>query len=138
MSKPMIQAVDDLAEGVYMASGDDMTAQGDGCYTTTAYIHQWPETGRDDYRIQVDAHHNADHNSKSQQLEISFNQPVTFKSCNASGASLAGGNGTNTLLINLTYWNNHTDNIGFGDFVVESDAGLSITGVVMHDTGKQY
>ena len=131
MSKPMIQAVDDLAEGVYMASGD-----GD-CYTTEAKIHQRPETGRGDYRIQVDAHHNADHNSKSQQLEISFNQPVTYKSCNANGASLASGNGTNTLFINMTYWNNHTDNIGFGDLVVESDAGLSISGVVMHDTGKQ-
>ena len=130
MANKFIFEVDDMAEGVYMASGDS------GCYTTTAYIHQTQETGRHDYRIQVDAHHNADHNSKAQQLEISFNLPVVYKSCNGHGASLAGGDGTNTLLVNFTYWNNRTDNIGFGDFIVTADEGLAITGVTMHDIGK--
>ena len=39
--KPVLLTSDELAEGVYLASGD-----GSGCYTTTAYIHQTPQTGR--------------------------------------------------------------------------------------------
>ncbi len=35
--KPVLFTSDELAEGVYLASGD-----GSGCYTTTAYIHQTP------------------------------------------------------------------------------------------------
>ena len=38
--KPVLFTSDELAEGVYLASGD-----GSGCYTTTAYIHQTPQTG---------------------------------------------------------------------------------------------
>ena len=124
----------ELFEGVYAASGD---AEGGDCYNTTAHIHQSPETGRGDYRIQVDAHHNADHNSNAQVLHISFNQPVVYKSCNGNGAYLQSGDGTNTLLINLSYWNNHSDNIGFGDLVVESDPGLAIANVFVEDIGKQ-
>ena len=66
--KPVLLTSDELAEGVYLASGD-----GNGCYTTTAYIHQTPQTGRGDYRIQVNAVHNADHTKEAQQLNISFN-----------------------------------------------------------------
>lgn len=73
--KPVLFTSDELAEGVYLASGD-----GSGCYTTTAYIHQTPQTGRGDYRIQVNAVHNADHTKEAQQLNISFNQPVTYVS----------------------------------------------------------
>ena len=136
MSKPMIQAVDDLAEGVYMASGNNMTGQGGDCYTTTAYIHQTPETGRGDYRIQVNATHDADHNSNyNQELVISFNQPVVYSSSNGTYES---GNNTNTIHIGYKYWNNHTDNIGLGDVVVTSDPGLSITNVYMIDRAKQY
>ena len=122
----------ELAEGVYAASGDS-------CYATIAKIHQKPETGRGDYRIQVDAHHDTDHNSNCNQcLHITFNQAVVYKSCNGNGATLESGDGTTALTIGLTYWNNHTDNIGFGDLVVESDAGLAITGAWMEDRAKQY
>ena len=63
--KPVLLTSDELAEGVYLASGD-----GSGCYTTTAYIHQTPQTGRGDYRIQVNAVHNADHTKEAQQLNL--------------------------------------------------------------------
>lgn len=43
-SKPIVTIDTGLAEGVYAASG---------CYDASAYIHQTPETGRGDYRIQV-------------------------------------------------------------------------------------
>ena len=129
-TKPLIVAVDDIAEGVYMASG---TIVGSDCYTTTARIHQSPETGRGDYRIQVDADHHADHNSNKQQFVITFNMPVKYVS---SQGSLESGNGTTELHINLTYWNNHNDHIGLGDLVVTADAGLTILNAAMIDTGK--
>lgn len=120
-SKPVILTNKDMAEGVYAASG---------CYTATAYIHQKPETGRGDYRIQVNGKHNADHTKETQWLHISFNQPVTYKS---SQGTLESGDGTNTLTIRYNYHQNPTDNIGLGDLCVQSDAGLAITAVSITD-----
>ena len=122
-SKPVVSVDNGLAEGVYAASGA-------GCYTASAYIHQTPETGRGDYRIQVNGNHNADHTKEAQVLTISFNQNVTYVS---GGTGLISGDGTTTLKVKLSYHQNPTDNIGFGDLVVTSDAGLSITGVSITD-----
>lgn len=124
-SKPVISVDNGLAEGVYAASGSS-----DGCYTASAYIHQTPQTGRGDYRIQVNGKHNADHTKEAQVLTISFNQNVTYVS---GGAGLIGGNGTPTLTVKLAYHQNPSDNIGFGDLVVTSEAGLAITGVSITD-----
>lgn len=41
---PVILRTEELAEGVYLASG---------CYTASAYIHQTPQSGSGEYRIQV-------------------------------------------------------------------------------------
>ena len=122
-SKPVVSIDNGLAEGVYAASGA-------GCYEASAYIHQTPQTGRGDYRIQVNGRHNADHTKESQVLTISFNQNVTYVS---GGAGLISGDGTPTLTIRLSYHQNPTDNIGLGDLVVTSDAGLSIAGVSISD-----
>ena len=122
-SKPVVSVDNGLAEGVYAASGA-------GCYEASAYIHQTPQTGRGDYRIQVNGRHNADHTKESQVLTISFNQNVTYVS---GGAGLISGDGTPTLTIRLSYHQNPTDNIGLGDLVVTSDAGLSIAGVSISD-----
>ena len=121
-SKPMVIVDQGLAEGVYAASGA-------GCYKASADIHQKPDIGRGDYRIQVNGQHNADHTKEAQTLTISFNQPVTYSSSNGT---LAGATGT-TLTINYTYHQNPNDNIGLGDLVVTSDAGLAITGVSITD-----
>lgn len=83
-----------------------------------------------DYRIQVNGKHNADHTKEAQVLTISFNQNVTYVS---GGAGLISGNETTTLKVKLAYHQNPTDNIGFGDLVVTSDAGLAITGVSITD-----
>ena len=79
--KPVLLTSDELAEGVYLASGD-----GSGCYTTTAYIHQTPQTGRGDYRIQVNAVHNADHTKEAQQLNISLISRLRYVSGWQGGA----------------------------------------------------
>ena len=121
-SKPVISIDDGMAEGVYTASGAGST----GCYSATAYIHQTPQTGRGDYRIQVNGQHHADHTKEAQVLTVSFNQNVTYVS---GGAGLISGNGTTTLIIKLGYHQNPNDNIGLGDLVVKSDLGLAITGI---------
>lgn len=122
-AKPVVTVDNGLAEGVYAASGA-------GCYTASAYIHQTPQTGRGDYRIQVNGQHKADHTKEAQVLTISFNQNVTYVS---GGAGLISGNGTATLKVKLGYHQNPTDNIGFGDLVVTADTGLAITGVSITD-----
>ena len=123
-NKPVILTNEDMAEGVYAASGDN------GCYTANAYIHQTPETGRGDYRIQVNGQHHADHTKEQQWLHITFNMPVTYKS---SQGTLESGDGTSTLVITYHYHQNPTDNIGLGDLVVEADAGLAVKSVSITD-----
>lgn len=119
---PVILRTEELAEGVYLASG---------CYTAKAIIHQTPQDGRGTYSIQVNGQHNADHTKEAQTLTISFSLPVTYTS--SSGGSLVSGSGTNTLVINYNYHQNPTDNIGLGDLVVQADAGLAVTGVNITD-----
>lgn len=125
-SKQMVIVDQGLAEGVYADSGA-------GCYKASAYIHQTPDIGRGDYRIKVDGQHHADHTNGAQILTISFNQNVNYVSCNGNGATYVSGNGTSMLTIKLGYTQNMNDNIGFGDLVVTSDAGLAITGVSITD-----
>ena len=122
-SKPVVSIDNGLAEGVYAASGA-------GCYKASAYIHQTPQTGRGDYRIQLNGKHDADHTREAQVLTISFNQNVTYVS---GGAGVIDGNGTPTLRVKLGYHQNPSDNIGLGDLFVTSDAGLAITGVSITD-----
>ena len=121
--KPVVTVDNELAEGVYAASGA-------GCYSASAYIHQTPQTGRGDYRIEVNGKHSADHTKEAQVLTISFNQNVTYVS---GGAGLISGNGTSTLKVKLSYHQNPNDNIGFGDLVVTAGAGLAIAGVSITD-----
>lgn len=133
--KPIVLANEALSEGVYAASG---MASGNDCYTVTAYIHQTPETGRDDYRIQVNAVHTAGdgHHSGKQTLVLYFNQAVTYS---WSNGSLSGGDGTSSISIDYDYHNNGNDNIGLGDVIVESNVGLAITGTELicnHDCGQ--
>lgn len=123
--KPTVINNNNLAEGVYASSG----AVNDTCYTVQARIHQRPETGRDDYRIQVNAQHNANHKCDGQLLTIHFNQPVQYISSNGTLVD----NGGNYVTIEYHYWNNPIDNIGLGDVVVKSTDGLTITWCTMTD-----
>ncbi len=119
--RPVVIVNSDLAEGVYAASG------GSDCYTATAHIHQTPQEGRGDFRIQVNASHAAadSHHSSEQILVISFNQSVVYSE---STGMLVSGDGTSTLQIKFTHHNNDNDNIGLGDVVVQANQGLAVTG----------
>ncbi len=109
--KPVVVGCDDVAEGVYAASG---------CYTVTTNIHQRPEFGRGDYRIQVNAR---------QLLTLGFNQPVEYSGSNGTPVLTSGSE----IKIAFSYWNNPKDNIGMGDVIVTSEAGLSVTYAYMTD-----
>ena len=63
--KPVVIVNSEVSEGVYAASGS-----ADECYTVNAYIHQRPQLGRGDYRIQVNGRHEAadGHHSGQQVL----------------------------------------------------------------------
>lgn len=120
--KPIAVVNSNLAEGVYAASG---------CYTATAYIHQTPDGGgQGTYRIQVNGIHNADHTKEAQTLTITFNQSVKYESSQGTLTSAATGT---TLVINYKYHQNPQDNIGLGDLVVTSGAGLVINDVKISD-----
>ncbi len=135
--KPVVLANDEVSEGVYAASGA-VAGDSSDCYTVTAYIHQTPETGRHDYRIQVDAVHDAadDHHSGEQVLTLYFNQPVVYV---RSNGTLAGGDNTTAISITYNYHNNGYDEIGLGDVFVKADDGLAVTGSVLtcnHNCGQ--
>lgn len=123
--KPIVVETEELAEGIYAASGN-----GGDCYFVTPRITQRPETGRENYCVQVDATHAAAdrHHSTAQKLTLYFNQPVTFDWCSDSNATLAGGDGTANLSISYNYHNNENDHIGLGDVYVKSADGLSVNG----------
>lgn len=132
--RPVIIKNEELAEGVYAASGASVA----DCYSASCSIHQRPENGRGDYRIQMNAVHAAadGHHSGKQTFIISFNQPVEYV---YSNGTLSSGDGTGTLSIDFEYHNNGYDNIGAGDLVVKSEQGLAITGVSVpcnHDCGQ--
>ena len=120
-SKPTIFVNDEDSEGVYAASG---------CYSITVNIHQKPQNGRGDYRIQVNGIHKSNHTRDAQTMTISFNMPVVYKSSNGV---IQGANTGTTLVISYAYHQNPTDNIGLGDLIVEGDQGLQVTSVALTD-----
>jgi len=132
--RPVVLATEETAEGVYAASGDD-------CYTVSAYIHQRPETGRGDYRIQVNGSHAAvdGHHSGEQRLILTFNQPVVYVGSNGSLSSPGEGEESYTIEITYNYHNNAIDEIGLGDVIVTSMPGLADPSAVLtcnYDCGQ--
>ncbi len=123
--KPVVLLNEELAEGVYAGSGD--------CYTYTGYVAQKPAEGMDYYVIHVDGRHEATdgHHSTGRELQIVFNQPVTY--CDSMAATISG-DGTSVLTIqfgvaNGSYHHNASDNAGLSDFKVKSEPGLSVISV---------
>ena len=91
---------------------------GSSCYSCSAKINQRPETGRDDFRIQINAQHHGDHSCDEQILTMVFNYPVNFISC--SNGSINSSNNSTRIQVKLRYHNNPNDNIVMGDFIVKS------------------
>lgn len=123
--KPIVLVNEELAEGVYAASGD--------CYTVSADIVQRPELGKDTYTVQMDGVHGAHdgHHSSERVIKVEFNQVVSHVCSNAACVS---GSGTNTLYLtyvqdNGSYHNNACENLGLGNLEVTAGEGLCINRV---------
>ncbi|MCQ2816270.1 MAG: hypothetical protein MJ252_03285 [archaeon] len=105
-------------------------------------IYFRPEIGRPDYRIRVNAHHEAgvDHYTEGQLLTLTFNHKVHFVS--AWGTTLKSANDQKTIQLGLKYHNNPNDNIGFADLIVKCAdlicLNLEIKEVKMEDVDKRY
>ena len=126
--KPMVIANDELAEGVFAASG---------CYTVTAGKHQENQEGKTDVRFWFSAVHAADHSCSEQYLTVNFTKPVKYVSSNGTLYSPASADTQSyTIVIKFNYWNNPDDNIGAGDFVVFGDSDVEISSISMSDNGK--
>ena len=116
----------------HVSDGDFGVGSGSSCYTCSAKINQRPETGRDDFRIQINAQHHGNHSCDEQLLTVIFNHPVTFISC--SNGSLNSPNNKASIQVKLRYHNNQNDNIGMGDFTVKSTFNdLSIVNCYIND-----
>lgn len=125
--RPIVLATEELAEGVYAASGYN---NGD-CYTVTSEIVQTPQEGQDCFVVQCNANHVPEnqHHSTGQIMQITFNIPVTYSQ---SGGTLISGDGTNTLLIQYDYHNNgYETGIGLGNLYVKADGALSVTSAIL-------
>ena len=120
--KPEVKIDEGFAEGIYAASG---------CQAVVARIHQKPEVGRNDYRIQADVKHQADHTVEEEEFLIQFNQSVTFKEWNVGTATLIGSATGAELRFKINRHANPVENIGAGDLIVESGNGLAIIGTWM-------
>lgn len=125
--RPVVMINEDLAEGVYAASGD--------CYTVTAQIQQGPglEKHLEYYVIQLDGIHAAQdgHHSSERVIRVVFNQNVTYKNSNAASVAGSGSNVLDLTYIqgNGSYHNNADDTLGLGNLEVNSEVGLAITSV---------
>ncbi len=114
--KPIILVNEDVSEGVYAASGSN-------CFTSTATIVQAPSLGMDSYCVQLNASHDASHHSNVQRFSISFDQPVTYISSNASRVF---GSGTTSLVLEYEYHTNNVENVGLGNVYVKAGNSLAI------------
>ncbi len=110
--KPVVMINEELAEGVYAASG---------CYEVRIAGHQVPEESRKTHKFQFDGSHLAylsdGHCGSGQVLVVQFDKPVDY--VKSSGAYLSG-TGTETIRISYEYTQNAQDNIGLGDLEVVS------------------
>ena len=135
--KPMVMINENLAEGVYAASGSD-------CMSVKAYISQTPsQNSAGKFVVWVESNHDGSlyrgdgHSASGITVTLSFNQAVQCDSNDfyqgEPGVSYAvsGGNGTSTLTLTFS---GDTANAGtkfWGQIYVSSEAGLALNNAVI-------
>lgn len=105
--KPMALVNNELAEGVYMASG--MT--GSDCYHADVILESEPAVGKSYYTFRIKPTHAGDHPTDREEVVISFNTPVKFIS--SEGTYISGDN-SSTLHILYGRYNNPNESGDFG------------------------
>ncbi len=128
--KPVVLVNEDLAEGVYAASGSE-------CYKVVITGHQYPEGERLNHIFQFDGEHMADqmdgHGGSAQVLVVTFDKPVNYVS---SSGAYQSGDGTTEIRVSYGYTQNPKDKIGLGDLVVTvvgnaADTALEVTSLAL-------
>lgn len=129
--KPVVLANEEMAEGVYAASG---------CWTATWNSHQTKDTGRGSFIFQIDGAHIAEAHNPNTIITCTFSLPV--KVCQVSyspvdNASYSTYKTTHQFV--RTQPINPNENLGFGNVeVVVEDANvteLELISVVVTDNG---
>lgn len=115
--KPMALVNNELAEGVYMASG----VTGSDCYSNISAVVQRQESASI-YICVVEAKHNG-HITHGQKIHLSFSVPVTVTECEYP----ATGNGTQSICLNCTRYNNENSDNFYLSFKVQADTTPAIT-----------
>ena len=135
MANKFIFEVDDMAEGVYMASGDNVeAAHGSGCWTITYNLQQTPREGFPYYVYQIDGDHAANHECYRQQARIQFNTIIKTAETKVADGVTATGMGTNTIILHRDNRKaNYTDHVGFGDLKITCDVSPEIISIEMTD-----
>ncbi len=136
--RPMITVNEELAEGVYAASGDtaggsviENTSSASTCYGFTPNLQ-----GSSDSYYYIDmqiTHLTADgsdpHASTGLIITFNFSQPVKYAGAQSCNPASVSGDGTSTIQVKLDasvdaqYWGGYLGQVKF-----ESEAGLSLTG----------
>lgn len=131
--KPVVMINEELAEGVYAASGS-------GCMTVTTYISQQPSQNyANKYAVWIESNHdgslyNGDgHTASGITVTLYFNQAVTcedndFYQSENIPFTVTSGNGTPTITV---HFDANVPNAGtkfWGQIYVSSEAGLALTG----------
>lgn len=129
---PTIIPIDEMGEGVYMASG----SVGD-CLSINGSIEYTPDMqfsgGR--YSIRLTASHSGNHFSHKQRATIMFNQSVTFYEQQGGGVCTGASSG-NVLVIEWDlsgYGIGPGEQHGYGYLKVESEPGLQILSITAED-----
>lgn len=127
--KPMVIANDELAEGVFAASG---------CYTVTWKKHQDNQEGRTTLRFQIDCVHDANHTCSEEYLTLNFTMPVKYSGSDGTLTYPTSSDiESTTIKIKFNRWNNGHDNIGMGEVTVIGDSAADISSASMTDNGKE-
>ncbi len=107
--KPVLVSAEDMAEGVFAASGSA---------NAKAWIVQRPELGRYDFRLRVEG--NPGGTTEVQIFTVTFNQAVEYE-----GGDWPGTASGNTVTITRSNHANPGDNINF-NLIVKSQTGLEV------------
>lgn len=125
--RPVVMVNEELAEGVYAASGAT-------CYLVDGFGCQKPYsiegTNMKAWTVHVDGEHNdPGHHSSYREVTIVFNYPVWVEKYE-SNTTLISGDGTNTIVVSLNHHNGFVDTIGLSGLVVKVDKSITDLRVV--------
>ena len=121
--RPVVLVNEELAEGVYAASGAT-------CYQVTGYGCQNPYliegTNMNAWTVHVQGTHlDPGHHSTYREVTVCFNYPVKVYDYEEANTTVLSGDGTNTIVVSLNHHNNSQDNIGLSGFVVMVDKSIT-------------